>query len=59
MELYLVRHGDVEGNPTGEAGGPPLSELGLQQVQRCSASQSTIHQECAPSFVMVEKLHCS
>ena len=36
MELYLVRHGDVDPN-VGDAGaGPPLTEAGLAHVRRCA-----------------------
>ena len=36
MELYLVRHGDVDpdGGDAGE--GPPLTEAGLAHVRRCA-----------------------
>ena len=38
MELYLVRHGDVDASASmGDAsGGPSLTEAGLQSVKRCA-----------------------
>ena len=40
MELYLVRHGDVDGKSGGPGdgqGGPPLNEAGLAHVRRCAS----------------------
>jgi len=36
MELYLVRHGDVDPNSGDEDAGPPLTETGLAHVRRCA-----------------------
>ena len=36
MELYLVRHGDVDPNLGDVDAGPPLTDAGLANVQRCA-----------------------
>jgi phosphohistidine phosphatase len=36
MELYLVRHGEADGNVPDTDGGPPLSETGLVHARRCA-----------------------
>ena len=36
MELYLVRHGDVDPNLEDADAGPPLTEAGLANVRRCA-----------------------
>lgn len=34
MELYLIRHGDIDPNVPDTGAGPPLTETGLAQVRR-------------------------
>jgi phosphohistidine phosphatase len=37
MELYLVRHGDIDPNAGDAGGGPPLTEAGLAHVRRAAS----------------------
>jgi phosphohistidine phosphatase len=36
MELYLIRHGEADGNAPDADGGPPLTDNGLAQVRRAA-----------------------
>ena len=71
MELYLVRHGDVDPN-IGDAGdGPPLTEAGLAHVRRCANFAARLgvqvgeirHSEALRSIQTAQEfeqtLHCS